>query len=327
MSPGWEDVDASALVGIVRDFLDAHGRLRAAAQAHRHGALGFAEIQRLVGDDEESVLFRLKERSHALFRERGLAASGAIGPEALFDLAVGALFHEAMKFRENFYQRDVYGPKVRALREAALPDAAELLDEFERILAGADERLAESLREVEALLTQMMRPFQALLRAHAGNGFVARFMTSRVAAVEEVFGAPLDAVLEAIHGSAGLGWARAGLSHLQSGFFAEAIPPLDAAGQRGEQPATMARLGHYARGMKAYLEGRFADVIRELSAWVDAGPGDDEAAFAELALSVLSRVGSLVEPDAQGELAQRAAELTRRLRAGEASRTPRAAAG
>src|SRR5262245_58305193 len=111
------------LVEIVRDFLRAHRELRAIAALHRSGELHFDRVKTLVGDGEEAVLYRLKERCHELFREEG---GGQVGREALFDLAIGALFHEAMKFRENFYQLAVYGPKVRALRATAQTDGEEL---------------------------------------------------------------------------------------------------------------------------------------------------------------------------------------------------------
>jgi len=94
----------------------------------RQGSALAAAAKRLVGDDERSVLFRLKERCHALFRGGDRAPGIATQREALFDLAVGSLFHEAMKFRENLYQRTVYGPKVRALRSQSGPEAEGIPD-------------------------------------------------------------------------------------------------------------------------------------------------------------------------------------------------------
>ena len=42
----------------------------------------------------------------------------------------------AMKLREDFYQQEVYGPRVRALESRASGDARELFEEFDRLLAG-----------------------------------------------------------------------------------------------------------------------------------------------------------------------------------------------
>src|SRR5215831_5009120 len=95
----------------------------------------FEEVQALAGDTESSALFRLKERCHALFRAGELG--GDLPRVALFDLAVGSLFHEAMKLRENLYQLQVYAPKVEAARSQAEPGSEELFEEFARILAAS----------------------------------------------------------------------------------------------------------------------------------------------------------------------------------------------
>jgi len=81
----------AGLVDIVREFLSVHGLLRRLFERHHAGSLRFEEVQALAGDNESSPLFRLKERCHGLFR------AGEVGGAALFDLAVGSLFHEAMK--------------------------------------------------------------------------------------------------------------------------------------------------------------------------------------------------------------------------------------
>ncbi len=136
----------AGLVEIVREFLAAHELLGRLFGRLRSGELRFEELQELVGDSEDAVLFRLKERCHALFRPGMRAADLAMTRGALFDLAVGSLFHEAMKLRENFYQLAVYAPKVEALRVQAAPDAERLFQEFERIIAAARLRLEEALQ-------------------------------------------------------------------------------------------------------------------------------------------------------------------------------------
>lgn len=307
------DRSGAALVDLVRDFLLAHRTLREVARRQRAGDLVFDAIRELVGDGEEAVLFRLKERSHALFRDRAPDDGAALDPGVLFDLAVGSLFHEAMKLRENFYQRLSYGPKVRALREAAVRDTTGLLHEFEKILEGAAVRLDESLQEAETLLGQTTAQFRLLLAAHADCGVVTRFLVDHPGLVEEALGEELDAVLAQIHGSAGRGYARAARSYLDSGFFGGARKACEAAAAHGEQPETMRRLALYAEGMQAYLEGRFGEAVVRLGAWLDAGP--EGGAGMRLALTVVSRVGQLVEPESDGEIAGAAAALAERLRA------------
>ena len=237
-----------------------------------------------------------------------------VRPEALFDLAIGSLFHEAMKFRESLYQRDIYGPKVRALRSASGPEVGPLFHEFERILDGVRARLDESLQEAETLLLQTAGQFRLLLEAHSGNGFVTRYLIENRELVDEVLPDGLEALLEQIHGSPGIAFARAARSYLESGFFGEArralVEAMDRVGSREE----LSRLFSYAKGMQAYLEGHYGEALDSLSKWVDAAPPRDEEGFADLAFAAVSRVGQLVDKESGEALRVAAAELSERLR-------------
>jgi hypothetical protein len=311
-------VDAG-LVEIVREFLLAHGLLRSVSERYRAGRLAFEEVGELVGDDERSVLFRLKERCHALFRgERG---EGEIGPTALFDLAVGSLFHEAMKFRENFYQRSSYGPKVRALRRAVVRDESGLLTEFEKLIEAAGVRIDESLQELDTLLGQTTAQFRILLAAHRDEGALARVVTSRSGELAEVFGTKPEALLAELYGDAAAAWSRAGRSFLASGFFSEAAAALRESARLGRGAPEDARLLQFAEGMAAYLEGRYADTVARLAGWFAAAPAPlsaSEQALARQAAAALSRVGALA--GAGSPEAEQAARCLERMRAAEAPR-------
>jgi len=308
---------ASVLVDILRAFLLADQSMRRIFAHYREGVLTFDEVQRLVGDDERSVLFRLKERSHALFRGGDREPGIATQREALFDLAVGSLFHEAMKFRENLYQRTVYGPKVRALRSQSGPDAAGIFEEFEKILAAAAVRLDEALHETEALLVHTRAQFRALLAAHPENDLVARFLVEGRALVEEVLGDELDDVLASIHGTAVLGYARAARSYLRSGFFAPARRALSEALARDPGRADLLSLAAYAEGMERYVEGAHGAALARLMEWVDAEAATEEPALGDLAYAAVCRIAQSARDSAGDEcdpaLAASAAALAERL--------------
>ena len=301
------------LVDIAREFLLAHHELRRLFERHRGGVLRWEEVVRLVGDTESSVLFRLKERCHALFR------SGDLGPEvprvALFDLAVGSLFHEAMKLRENFYQLEVYAPKVEAARDQAEAGTEALFEEFARILAASRERLAEAFVESEALLEQTRQQFRVLLLDHRRNGLLARYLLENASLAEEVLGESLDSMLTAIHGDPVSGYAIAARSYLESGYFDEARRALAEALARDPGRAELRRASAYAEGMSAYLRGRYEEALRQLEQWAAGCEDPDEAPFRELAHAAVSRLGQLVEGEHHESLARRACDLARRLAA------------
>jgi hypothetical protein len=302
----------AAAVEIARDFLAVHRELRRIAEHEAAGALRFAELRDFVGDDEASALFRLKERCHALYRGEADGGSAEIAASALFDLAVGSLFHEAMKLRENLYQVDVYAPKVAALRAAGVADAGGLLGEFDKLVREARVRHAESVAEARVLLGQTTAQFRVLLRTQAQNGLLARFAAEHADQLAEAFGCGAAAPVAEVYGRGGGAWRRAAWSYLESGFFADASRALANAQTSGDAGAEAARLRAFSDGMSAYLAGRFDAAVAGIATWLGARPTGDELRLAPLAASAMAGARKVSAADAA--LATRAGELEERLR-------------
>jgi len=298
----------ATFVDIVRDFLTAHAALSRVAALHRAGRLRFDEVKALVGDGEDTVLFRLKERCHELFRPEAEGAD--VGREALLDLAVGALFHECMKFRESFYQHSVYGPKVRALRGASTGERDELFLEFEKILAQSSIRVVEALQEAETLLHQTSVELLALLRARSGSGLLARLVLERGAEVARAFGRTEAQLVAEVFGSPQAAQARAARSYLASGYFAEALHAFEHAGDLSDGDAEALR--RYAAGMQAFLERDYAGAVEHLRRWSES-TGRRDPQLAEQAYVALARIGPLLD-DGVPALRASAQELAERLR-------------
>ena len=247
---------------------------------YRSDELRFEDLEQLVGDDEHSVLFRLKGRCHALFRREHERRAVAMRREALFDLAVGSLFHEAMKFRENFYQREVYGPRVRALRtesgareRGALPGIRE--DPRRRRAAprrrSAGERGAADPDPRAARAAARRIPRQRLRDALPDRepGRRGGRLRGRVCA----------ALLALIHGDAATGHLRRGpLVSRERLLRARPRRPSRARAPAAGDHAEVDRLSAYARGMTAYLAGDYAASVACLSQWLEAAPSEDAGA-------------------------------------------------
>ena len=302
------------LVDIAREFLAAHDLSRRLFARHREGALRFEELEEFIGDDEGSVLFRLKERCHASFRA-GAEHSLPMHREALFDLAVGSLFHEAMKFRENFYQREVYGPRVEALRSEAGAEEAALFDEFARIQEGVSARLEEGLAETEALLARSVDPLKSLLTAHREDPLVARFLVENAAAIESAFGQPIGDVLADIYGNAASGYLRAGHSLLRSGYYPEAVRALQLAAEQGAAAQETSPLVAYAHGMQAYLARDYAESVARLSDWADAADGK-ASDLSGLAQDAVVSIRQLAEGEDRERIVRAAGNLLARIGGG-----------
>jgi hypothetical protein len=299
------------LVDIVRDFFAVDQALRRLVESYRNGELRFEEVQALFADDEATPLFRLKERCHALFRSGADSPRQAHLREVLFDLAVGSLFHEAMKFRESFYQREVYGPRVRALREAAGDEAAALFQEFQKILATVSDRLDEGLAETEALLEQTREQLAVLLAEHPEDGYVARFLIEQREEAEAVFGSSLDAIFAEAYGAADAGFRLAGISYLDSGYFEEAERSLCESQARSGN-AELEPLIHYARGMAAYMRGEYAETVEQLGSWA-AAAAEFDVRRTERALAVVGTIDQLAQGADRDPVVSAAARLAERL--------------
>jgi hypothetical protein len=298
------------LVDLVREFTRAHDAIRAVGQQLRSGSLEFETVEALVGSGEESVLYRLKERCHRLFRTADDSQT-AIGGGPLFDLAVGSLFHEAMKLRENFYQQWAYGPRLRALRETDVSGGRGLVAEFEKILADTEGRLNQSLQETEVLLEQTTEPLRALLRDNRASGPLARYLADHHDEVAHLFGGTGTDVLVGVYGSASAAFEVAARSYLESGFFTEGRDALAASRAAGAKAGSMVALEAYAEGMCAYLAGDYGACFEQLCRWIEAPPSAREAGPGSFAVAGLSKVGQLVDdPD----LARRAGALAEQIR-------------
>jgi tetratricopeptide (TPR) repeat protein len=300
----------SGLVEIVRDFLIAHQLLNRLSKRFHTGQLRFVDVEELIGENDRAVLFRLKERCHSLFRVESRSAVMRSGE--LFDLAVGSLFHEAMKFRENVYQLEVYAPRVQRLRDAGGREADDLLREFEKVLAVSPERLAETLRETEGLFAQTRRQLRHLLVAHAANGLVARFLLERSDLAAEVFPEGIEELLTDVYGSPAKASSIAVHSYLESAQFDEALRVIEEVADEAPAANELARLALYARGMRAFLQGDYEGSVRWLTEWVDAKPSVREVPYAKLASSAISRIGKLL-PEGSASIEARAADLSRRI--------------
>jgi hypothetical protein len=305
----------SDLVQIVRDFLVAHQTMRGVFARFREGTLTFGEVQALVGDSESSVLFRVKERCHALFRESGLHAPSNMRREALFDLAVGSLFHEAMKFRENFYQREIYAPRFESLRGDVGDEADALIGKFDEIMEGAASRLNLVLQENEALLDHTSVQLRVLLVGHRENGLIARCLIEHRDQVDAVFVGGLQGILKDIYGEVAEGYVAAAHSYLESALFSLALAALEDARKHDgyDNRDDLLALSIYARGMQTFLDGQYAQGLDLLEEWVELGIGELSVNYGGLARSAVSRVGKLVEPPDAEKLGARGVKLARRI--------------
>ena len=255
------------MVDIARDFLGVHGLLQSMTQRYALGTVVFEDVQKFVGDDSSSVLFRLKESCHSLFRPSGSEGRVEVGAGALLDLVVGSLFHEAMALRENLYQLESYGAKVRTLHGEPRAVTDELIQEFEKIHAASSKRLDEAVTEIEALLGQARRQFLHVLVEYKEEGLLARCLWEHADDVASTFGQDLVDLFAEIHGESISALLLIADSYLDSAYYEDALLVLEQARLLASTEGVVDERIHYATGMRSFMQRDYEACIRGLTEW------------------------------------------------------------
>ncbi|MFQ5965585.1 MAG: hypothetical protein ACE5KZ_15015 [Candidatus Scalinduaceae bacterium] len=175
------------IVEILKGFLQSVILFRSIYN-QKNERLTFEDVQKLIDDKGDSVLFNLKNNCHNLFRDDRMQKSTE--KEKLFDLAIGSIFHEAMKLREDLYQLKVYGPRYNALEKKTEKSGYEkqFINQFTKIIVRANQRLFEEFEETKILFEDTMNQIKDLLPEYAKNGLVIRFLLENESLVNGVYG-------------------------------------------------------------------------------------------------------------------------------------------
>ncbi len=286
---------------ILRDFMEAYV-LSAEIGAHlRAGGLDFARVNRLVGESEESALFRLKEETHALFRFDVESSESELQAEELFDLAVGALFHEAMKFREGYYVTTSYGPRLeRMMTEGSA--AGPLAEAFRSVIDAGRQRMLESEVETTELFDETRDQLLILLRQMPASGAIARSLVDEPGHAERVFGSDLGKLLASIFGSVRDAYRLAAENLLDNGHFQDARTLLEREEVKSAMPDVDSVRG-YAGALEQYFAGEPGTALEGLRGWISSGARGPES-WRERAARVLETIAS-DEPDSSLALCAR----------------------
>ena len=212
------------VVEVVRHFLLAVVTFRQLYQNYKKGSLQFNDLANLVDDRGQSILYTLKELSHALYRNSSLYISEK---EQIFDLTIGSIFHLAMKIREDIYQFEIYGPKYRMLfqKENSGLEQSALTRRFHEILSRAENSLKEGMEEIDVLTKDIFRQFKELLYEYRKNGLLIRFFLEEKELLQQVMGEDaLEKLFRTLYGpEEAQPYRLAGESYFQSAFYSKAL--------------------------------------------------------------------------------------------------------
>ena len=283
------------IVEVVARFLQATVAFEQIYQAYRKGALTFAQIGSFVDDRGKSLLFDMKENCHALFRRNVVAG---MEKEQLFDLAIGTIFHEAMKLREDLYQLEVYGAKLRTLesKDGRTRYEDDFLRQLRKITRRAEVRLDEEMEESRTLFRETSEQLKTLLADFGSNGLLVRFFHESGDLVQKVYGGRgVEELLDLMFpGGYAQSLAAAGKSYLESARYERAELCFRQAIERGYADPAAPLLLAFAKGMARYYGGKLEEALPELEQAAAGLAGRPEASPWML---VIARAARRISPE------------------------------
>ena len=176
------------ILTIVKGLFQSQIAFQEIYQKYHKGALHFPDIEHWIDDRGNSLLYKLKEKCHSLFRS---SKKGTFHKkEWLLDLAIASIFHEAMKLRENVYQLEVYRPRYLEYKRRMGRSTYEkdYLQQFEKIISKAKLAVSEGMEEMRSLFQDATAQLVDFFIENRGNPFLIRFLLENQPHLERVYG-------------------------------------------------------------------------------------------------------------------------------------------
>ncbi len=253
------------ILEIVRDYLCSYIHFQSMYAQYKAQTLSFDDVEKFVTDKDPTLpLFNLKESCHMLFRYQG--EEECSDEEKLLDLAVGSIFHEAMKIRENLYILEVYKPRYLQIQNSqdSSDHKSNLLQEFTKIGMRTEKRLAESILETKRLLNDTLKQLAHLLPRYRDNPVLMRFLLRNKELLQQAFGKRkgLKVITDMYPGGLGEAYDVEGRGYLASEHYDLAAEFFNRALKYRIHDQTLKGLYLYARGMDGYYNNRYPLTLR-----------------------------------------------------------------
>ena len=255
------------ILEMVRGLLLSEAAFQEIFKKYKAGQLHFSDIGNWADDKDKSLLYNLKEQCHSLFRDMG---KGAVHKhEWLLDLAIGSIFHEAMKLRENIYQVEVYQPKYLQYKLKVGRSAYEkdYLQQFERIISKAEQGLQDSIEETYSLFRDAMEQLVDFLKENAKSKFLVRFLVENQTLLQRVYGSKrVKKIFDIMFKKGFLGaYQEVGGSYLQSEHYDAASLYFLKALKIDPHHRQLQFLLNFSLGMKAYYNNAHSKALSHFS--------------------------------------------------------------
>ncbi|GFM36335.1 hypothetical protein [Desulfovibrio psychrotolerans] len=199
MSRRWIEANRNEFTrDVMRDFCMATKVLEEQfARFEETGAVSFATMSDLLGTMmNKGLLWRLKDTAHHLFR----TGQDDHVTAKMLDWALGYIFHECIKLKEDAYQQQHYAPILRTLQQhEGYAEVRGLGDPLSEVLTQTRQSIEREVRRIEFILEQCRELICIYYARHGGNRLLARLLFDRNELVRAVFGPRYEALISSVY--------------------------------------------------------------------------------------------------------------------------------
>jgi len=185
--------------------------------------------------------------------------------EWLLDLAIGSIFHEAMKLRENIYQMEVYRPKYLQYKLKVGKSAYEkdYLQQFERIISRAEQGVVEGMEETRSLFRDAMAQLVDFFKDNSRDPFLVRFLLEHQTLLKRVYGPKRMREIFDLMFEKGIldAYDFAGRSYLQGGHYDLSSLYFSKALKMDTHHRDLQFLLNFSLGMNAYYNNLYSKAL------------------------------------------------------------------
>jgi tetratricopeptide (TPR) repeat protein len=253
------------LLEMVRRLLLAEVAFQEIFEKYKKGKLRFSDIGNWVDDKGQSLLYNLKEQSHSFFRSGG--KEPVHRNEWLLDLAIGSIFHEAMKLKENIYQMEVYRPRYLQFKskmgKASYEYERNYLQQFERIISRAEQGVQEGMEQTQSFFKDALEQLIDFFKKKSANPYLVRFLLEHQPLLQGVYGGRKAKEIFHLMFKKGLleAYSLAGRSYLQSGHYDLASLYFSKALKMEPSDHELQFFMNFSLGMKAYYRNAYSKTM------------------------------------------------------------------
>lgn len=189
----------------VRDVLRDFCQIASALENHfseydATGSVSFHFFDDMLGrQNSKGLLWRLKDTSHLLFRNEDRSSYAVFGE--YLDWALGYIFHECIKLKEDAYQQMNYKPRFKQLQQVAglTPEEQHIGSELYAVIRQTSESIEREVRRIRFIIFHCKRLFILYLPLHHENTLLARFLYAQSELVHGVFKGYAEELIHAVY--------------------------------------------------------------------------------------------------------------------------------